>query len=302
MQISTRCALAVSLCALLTAGAAAFNSQDLSGVEIHSDEVAGKVHVLYGAGGNIAVSIGPDGVLAIDSQFAPLAPKLLKAVEELGGRSPSWLINTHWHGDHAGGNADFGAAASIVAHLNVRRRLNGDGEIGGKTNDSPQDGAGLPLVTYKGENGPSLHFNGEEVAIMHFGAGHTDGDSVIWFKGSDVLHMGDLFFSSGYPFIDLDSGGDVRGYLRALRRIYELAGHSTMIIPGHGEVSNKKGLESYILMLEETVTRVQDALNAGRTVDEMIEMDLLGDFDGHWGRGYVNGARHMQTLARGLSK
>src|SRR5256885_5465372 len=191
---------------LAFASAAFAQQQDFSKVEVKAAKVAGNVYVLTGSGGNIGATVGDDGVALIDDQFAPLAPKIQAALGQLSPKPVRFVINTHWHGDHTGGNAEFADTATILAHSNVRKRL----MIGGKTSFvefPPVTGKALPVVTF--EQGLSLWWNGEEIRAIHPGVGHTDGDSVIWFMKSNVVHMGDDYFATGFPFVDLNSGGSV---------------------------------------------------------------------------------------------
>ena len=188
--------IAVSLCV------AAWAQRDFSRIEIKTTHVAGSIYMLEGAGGNIGVSVGPDGILLVDDQFAPLAEKIRNALKALGEGPLKFLVNTHFHGDHTGGNVVFGAEAHIISHANVRKRLQ---------MKSPSKEA-LPVVTFG--DSLSIHFNGEEIRVMHFPNSHTDGDSVVFFTGSNVVHTGDLFFSGRFPYVDLDSGGDMEGLIK----------------------------------------------------------------------------------------
>src|SRR5437879_1828039 len=191
---------------ILLAGAMATPAQqDFSTVEVKSIHVAGNIYMLTGSGGNIGVSVGPDGILIVDDQFAPLAEKIEAALKELnpGPGKLKFVLNTHYHGDHTGGNAHFGRQASIIAHSNVRKRL------GGKPGDSKP---ALPVITF--DDSLSVHFNGEEIKLVHVPPAHTDSDSIVYFTGANVIHFGDTFFSGRFPNIDLAGGGDVRGYIR----------------------------------------------------------------------------------------
>src|SRR5688572_15664773 len=203
--------------------------QDFSRVEIKSTQVAGNVHMFEGAGGNIGVSSGPDGILIVDDQFAPLAEKIDAALQKLEAPGPlKFVLNTHWHGDHTGGNAFFGRKASIVAHANVRKRL-------AAKSDTAKEA--LPVITH--EDGLSVHFNGEEIRMISLPPGHTDGDCVIHFTKSGVVHMGDQFFNGRFPFIDLGSGGDVAGYLKNVETVLSKLPEGVKIIPGHGPLATR---------------------------------------------------------------
>ncbi|HEX7956823.1 MAG TPA: MBL fold metallo-hydrolase, partial [Pyrinomonadaceae bacterium] len=222
---------------------------DFSKVEIKTTKVAGAVHMLEGAGGNIGVSAGPDGVLIVDDQFAPLADKIRAAFKPLSPGPLRFVLNTHFHFDHTHANPVFGREALIVAHANVHRRLSIETRVLGETY-KPLPKEGLPVVTY--ETVLSVHFNGEEVRVVHFPAGHTDGDSVVYFTGSNVIHMGDDFFSGRFPFIDLDNGGSVEGLARNVAEIIAKAPAGVKIIPGHGPLSTLADLRAYHAMLVET--------------------------------------------------
>jgi len=268
-------------------------------VELRREAVGGSVHCVFGRGGNLGVSAGPDGLLLVDSQFAELAERHLEALRELSPGAPVYLVNTHWHGDHVGGNAVLGAEAAIVAHANVRRRMAGDPALGDRVATGTPPGA-LPAVTF--EEGLSLHFNGEEVRVIHVPASHTDGDSVVWFTGSKVLHTGDLFFQQGYPFIDVEAGGDVRGMLASVRRVLDLVPADTRIVPGHGRVVGVEDLAEYGAMLEEVVERVEEARAAGRSAEEMAAAGLLEDLDERWGGAFVDAERMLAQVVACLDR
>lgn len=266
---------------LLGAGAWVWGQEDAPrGIRVLP--VAGKVSVLNsGRGGNIGLLAGDDGVLLIDDLFANTVGEVEDAVTGLAKGPLTWLVNTHWHGDHTGGNAHFGGRARIVAHANVRRRLSGDAALGGRVAEPAAVAAALPVVTY--EDGLSLHFAGEEVIVFHVPGAHTDGDSVIWFKGSGVVHMGDLYFQLGYPFVDLESGGSLQGLVAGVRGVLERVPAETRFIPGHGEVTGAEGLREYLAMLEEVQGRVQKALDEGLKEDEIVALGLTEDLDARWG-------------------
>ncbi|HEX8720996.1 MAG TPA: MBL fold metallo-hydrolase [Pyrinomonadaceae bacterium] len=272
--------------------------QDFSKVEIKATPVSGPVHMLEGAGGNIGVSAGPDGVLIVDDQFAPLADKIRAAFKPLSPGPLRFVLNTHFHFDHTDANPVFGREALIVAHANVRRRLSIETSVLG-TRYKPLPKEGLPVVTY--ETTVSVHFNGEEVRVVHFPAGHTDGDSVVYFTSSNVIHMGDDFFSGRFPFVDLDNGGSVEGLARNVAEIIAKAPAGVKLIPGHGPLSTLADLRAYHAMLVETTDIVRARLRAGRTL-EQAKAEGLPDKWKEWGSGFINTQDWIGIVYRSLQQ
>jgi cyclase len=252
--------------------------QDFSAVEIKTEKVTANIAVFFGAGGNIAVSHGPDGTVLIDDQFAPLTQKIEAAVKELGATPVKFLINTHFHGDHTGGNENFGrAGAIIVAHDNVRERLSKESKRGERVTP-PSPPAALPVITYA--DGLQLHLNGESVRTLHVPHAHTDGDSIVIWKQSNVVHMGDTFFHQvTLPFIDVDSGGNALGLLEAVDKVLGLIDDKTVVIPGHGPVAKKSDLLSYRAMLAEVISAVEKERGAGRTLEQVLALKLAAKYD-----------------------
>lgn len=253
--------LAAVACAPLAA------QQDMSNVEIRAVEIRPGVAVLFGNGGNIGVSHGEDGTILVDDQFAPLTSKIQAAVAGLGATPTRFLINTHWHFDHAGGNENFGKAGALIfAHDNVRVRLAAGGSVIG--NETPPAAPeALPVVTY-GE-GVTFHVNGDEVEALFVGGGHTDGDSVILWRKANVVHMGDMFMNGlGFPFIDTSSDGNVEHLLNSLARVIAMTDDETVIIPGHGELATRSDLIAYRTMVATAVDRVKALKGAGRSLDQ----------------------------------
>ena len=274
-------------CALLGTAWAFTPPQDAD-VPITSHHVSGSVWYLEGRGGNIGVSAGDDGVLLIDDQFENMVGKIRAAVREIADRPLEFLINTHHHRDHTGGNALLGEEAVILAQENVRRRLVGDA----------QPKQALPVVTYS--DGIGLHFNGESIRVIHVPNAHTDGDSVVWFRGSKVVHTGDLFFVDRFPYVDLDSGGSVEGLEQGLRKLLGELPDDIRIIPGHGPLSDKAGMERYLDMLVATRGLVADAIEAGQSAEDMKAANLLEAY-AEWGTGFIGSDRFIDMLVRDLS-
>jgi glyoxylase-like metal-dependent hydrolase (beta-lactamase superfamily II) len=283
---------------LLFATGLSAQQQDFAKVEVKATKVAGNVYVLTGSGGNIGATVGSDGVALIDDQFAPLAPKIQAALRQLSPKPVHFVINTHWHGDHTGGNPIFAETATIMAHLNVRKRL----ISGGKTpfiEFPPVTGKALPVVTF--EQGLSLWWNGEEIRAIHPGIGHTDGDSVIWFTQSNVVHMGDDYFAGMFPFVDLSSGGSVTKLIESLDVILGQIPADARVIPGHGPVTGVAELRSYRGMLDGVVAAVRKGLASGKTVEQMQKEKVLAPWE-DWGKGFVNADTFLAVVAEDLAK
>ena len=264
---------------LLPEFAAAGPADRFADVVVTAEPVSGSVHMLTGAGGNIGVSVGADGTLIIDDQYAPLADRIQAALDGLGGGKPKLILNTHIHGDHIGGNAHFGATGTIIAHDNVRiRLLEGDPER-----------SALPLVTYAERI--TVHFNDETIELIHLPAGHTDGDSVVWFSTANVIHMGDLLVVDRFPYVDVGSGGSVRGYMRNLSTVLEMVPDDVRVIPGHGPLTDKAAIASSLDMIRATRQIVADAVAEGLSEDAIVEQGL-----GEEWASYVNEDRWIRNL------
>jgi glyoxylase-like metal-dependent hydrolase (beta-lactamase superfamily II) len=293
----TRIAVRVSML-LLVCASEALAQEDFSRVEIKATHVAGNVYMLEGAGGNIGVSVGSDGILIVDDQFAPLADKIRAALKQLGQGKLRFLLNTHFHGDHTGSNAVFGAESTIIAHENVRKRLSGGSDSPGRTTAPPSREA-LPIITF--DRSLSVHFNGEEIRAIHYPRGHTDGDSVIFFTQSNVVHMGDDFFNGGYPYIDLDSGGDVEGYVKNVGEVIARIPTGARIIPGHGPLASLDELKAFHRMLVETISIVADRMKAGKSLEE-IKKEGLPDKYKTWGTGYIKTDEWIDIVHTSLAR
>lgn len=257
-------ALAAGL-ALAVAAPSAAQTPDLSKVEIKAEPLGPGVAVLFGAGGNIGVSYGPDGTVLIDDQFAPLTDKIAKAVADLGGTPVKYLVNTHWHFDHSGGNENLGkAGATIFAHENVRVRLVSGGTVAGSVTP-PAPRAALPVVTYA--DGVSFHLNGDRIDAVFTGGGHTDGDTALYWRKANVLHTGDLMMNGPwFPFIDLDSGGSAIKLVTSLDKLLAMTNAQTKVIPGHGPIATPADLKAWRDKIAAAVDTVRAARSGGQTL------------------------------------
>lgn len=265
-------------------------ARDFSDAEITAERVSGDVYLLEGPGGNIGVLATDEGLLLVDDKFAPLATKIEQAMTAIKSVPLKYVVNTHYHGDHTGANAHFAKHAPIFAHTNVRKRVQ---------QDNKKSGADLPVVTY--EQGVTIHLASEEIQLLHFPSGHTDGDSVVYFKQANVIHMGDLFFQGRFPYIDLKGGGSVKGYLANIKKVANSYPQDIKIIPGHGELSDMAGLAEFIAMLEFSVTRIEKAIAAGTSDDEILKAGI-GEKYKSWGWQFINEERWIKTLTADLRK
>ena len=272
--------------------------QDFSKVEMKATRVAGNVWMLEGSGGNIGVSAGPDGLLIVDDQFAPLADKIKVALKGIGDGKLKFVINTHWHGDHTGSNAIFGTDSTIIAHSNVRKRLNSTNTVMNQT-VPPSPKAALPVITF--DESLSVHFNGEEIKAMHYPNGHTDGDGVIYFTGANVVHMGDDFVTYGFPFVDLNSGGSVEGMAKNIGNVIAKLPANVKIIPGHGPLSTIDDLKKFHQMLIETSGIVSKQMKAGKSLDEIKAAGLPAKYDS-LGKGFVTTPIWIETIYKSATQ
>ncbi len=283
--------------AIALSGHAALAQRDFANVEIKTTHVAGNIYMLEGRGGNIGVSVGEDGILIVDDQFAPLADKIKAALRTLSKSDLAFVLNTHWHGDHVGSNPQFGRDATIIAHTNVRKRLATAQKLFGRSVE-PLPKQGLPVITF--DDSLSIHFNGEEIRAMHYPHGHTDGDIVIFFPGSNVVHVGDDFFNGMFPFVDLDHGGDVAGMAENVKAVIGRVPADVRIIPGHGPLGNVDDLKAFHRMLLETTDIVRSRMTAGKTLDQ-IKSEGLPDKWKSWGAGFIPTERWLETIYKSLS-
>ncbi|PYU50960.1 MAG: MBL fold metallo-hydrolase [Acidobacteria bacterium] len=285
--------------------AAAQQQPDFSKVQIKATKVSGNIYMLEGQGGNIAASVGEDGIIIVDDQFAPLADKIQAALKELKitDKPVRFVINTHYHGDHTGGNVPFNNAGStLIAQDNVRKRLEFGGTAGNggsiKMEVKPAEKAGLPIITF--EHDVTVHLNGEDIRALHFPSGHTDGDSIIFFPKNNVVHMGDDFVRYGFPFIDVASGGSVQGMIDAMEKATAQLPADVKVIPGHGALSNLDDVRAFTKMLKETSAVVQKAIDSHKTLDQMKQEKILAPWEKFSGQ-FVNADAFIETLYNSLT-
>ena len=281
---------------LTLVAAAAFAQQDFSKVEIKVQKVAGTVYMLQGAGGNIGVSVGDDGIVIVDDQFAPLAPKIRAALKGITDKPIRFILNTHYHGDHTGGNAEFSKDGPIIAQENVRKRLqSGTSAIGRTTPPAPKEA--LPVITFNDR--ATVHINGEDIRAIHMPHGHTDGDAVVWFTQSNVVHMGDDFFNGTFPFVDADNGGSVRGLSMNLDAILSQIRDDTKVIPGHGPLGDKTTLRAFADMIHASSAAVDAAMRSGKTLEQIKTEKVLEPW-AKWASSFITVDRWAESLYRDL--
>ena len=278
-------------CLLLLLASAAF-AQDFSKVQIKVTKVAGTVYMLEGAGGNIGVSVGEDGIVVVDDQFAPLADRIQAALKGITDKPVRFIINTHWHFDHTGGNAYFQKQGPILAQENVRDRMVQGGTILGEA-VKPADKDALPIITFNDR--ASIYLNGEEIRAVHFPSGHTDGDSIVFFTRSNVVHMGDDYVRYGFPFIDLESGGSTRGMIAACEKVLATLPPDTKAIPGHGALGTVADLKPFVEMLKETLARVEAGVKQGKTLEQLKQERVLAGYE-KWSGNFISTDKFIETL------
>lgn len=291
--------------ALAIYGVARGQGQDFSKVQIKVTKVSGNIYMLEGAGGNIAASVGEDGIVIVDDQYAPLADKIQAALKGLGitDKPVRFVINTHYHGDHTGGNEPFANTGStVIAQDNVRKRLESGGTAGNggsiKMEVKPAAKGALPVITF--EHDVTVHLNGEDIRALHFPAGHTDGDAVIFFPKNNVVHMGDDFVRYGFPFIDVGSGGSVQGMIAAMEKVSGELPADVKVIPGHGALSNLDDVRAYVKMLKETTAVVQKAIDQHQTVEQMKQEKILEPWK-NWSSDFIDSDKFIETLYNSLT-
>ncbi len=291
-----RSLLALALVGVSTSLAAQTNYDT---VQVRTQQLAPGLHVLFGAGGNIGVSSGPDGTFIVDVQFAPLTPKIVAAIRLITDKPVKFVVNTHMHGDHTGGNENFGnAGAVIVAQDNVRKRMSTGQFIAAMNTQQPAaPHAALPVITFT--DGVTFHVNGDSIAITHVSPAHTDGDAIVYFMKANVVHMGDVFNNTGLPFIDLSSGGSVNGVITAADMVYAMTNAQTRIVPGHGQVTDRNRLKAWRDAIYAVRGRVQKEVRAGKTVEQVLAMKVSAEYATEWPGGHD---RFVRAVYEELSK
>ena len=268
--------LTTLICCLLAA-ASTQERLDFSKLQERVTKVAGNIYMIEATGGfgggNIGVSVGDDGIVIVDDQFAPLADKIQSALKGISDKPVKFILNTHYHGDHTSGNRVWGKNANIIAHENVRKRL----QVPDSDSKEEMPAFGLPVITF--EQGVAVHLNGEDIRAIHFPSGHTDGDSVIFFTQSNVIHMGDDLFSGMFPFIDLEAGGSMRGYIAAVDGVLKQAKPDTKFIPGHGPIANTDEVKDYLAMLKGSYEIVAVGVKQGKTLEQLKQQKVLAKYD-----------------------
>jgi glyoxylase-like metal-dependent hydrolase (beta-lactamase superfamily II) len=279
-------------------------AEQLAAASITTERVGDGLHVLFGVGGNILASIGEQGVLIVDAQFPDLVPKYRAAIRELGGGEVDFAINTHWHYDHADGNLRLGPDGTwLIAHANSRQMLTKNNVINTVVRppfaQNAYPAAALPVATF--DERMQLHFNGEEIDLWHFGPAHTTGDAAVYFRGANVVHMGDVFNNAGYPFIDADNGGDLDGTIAFCEAVLREVEDGAVVVPGHGPVAKYADLERYVTMLKSVRARIAELIATGATLEQVIAAKPTAEWDSAYGdptrmvnRAYASLSRRVQ--------
>ena len=292
----------LSMFLLFSPGLLFAQDQDFSKVQMKVTKVAGNIYMLEGAGGNIGASVGDDGIVIVDDQYAPLADKIQAALKGITDKPVRFVINTHYHGDHTGGNSIFQKQAPVIAQDNVRKRLEAGGAAGNlgsvKFEFKPADKDALPIITF--DHDVTVHLNGEDIRALHYPHGHTDGDSVIFFPKSNVVHMGDDFVRYGFPFIDLAGGGSVEGMIAALEEIIPKLPSDVKVIPGHGTVSNLDDVREYVTMLKDTRAAVEKGVKQGKKLDQLKQEKVLAPWQ-KWSGDFISADAFIETLYNDLT-
>lgn len=302
MKLITKLLLSILFISFSSAAFAGFLDQDFSKITLKTTHVRGNIYMLEGvggfAGGNIGVSAGSDGILLVDDQLSPMPKKINAALANISAGKLRFILNTHWHGDHTGSNTHFSSDATIISHSNVRKRLMTEQEnFFGKSPASPKEA--WPLITF--EDAVNIHFNDEDIQFIHYANGHTDGDGIIYFPKSNVAHLGDHFFNGIFPFVDLDTGGNAFSLTRNIGIIIESLPDDALVIPGHGALTDMKGLKTYYTMLKSTTTHVKEQADDGESLEDIQLGGLPSDWT-DWGGGFVDEAHWIKIIYNSLPK
>ena len=291
-----------ALCVGLAAAPAAVAAQNFDTVQVRTIKAGDGVYMLQGLGGNIGVSSGADGVVLVDDQYAPLTEKIRAALASLNPGPIRFVLNTHWHFDHTGGNENFGkAGVVIVAHENVRRRMSAAQFMTSFPQVVPASPSGaLPVVTFT--DAVTFYYNGDSISAIHVPPAHTDGDVIVWFRHANVIHMGDTFFNGRYPLVDLASGGSSEGFITAADRVLALVDANTKIIPGHGPLGDRAALQAFRTMMATVRDRIKKAIAAGQTLDQVKASKPTAEFDAVWGNGRITPTLFVEILYQDLSR
>ncbi|MBI2681771.1 MAG: MBL fold metallo-hydrolase [Acidobacteriales bacterium] len=277
---------------IFCASLAAAQDRDWSKVEIKVQPVSGGIYMLTGSGGNIGISVGEDGVLIVDDQFAPLAPRIQEAIKHITEKPIRFVLNTHYHYDHTGGNPEFGKDSTIIAHDNVRKRLV-SGSPSGITKADPAPKAALPVITF--DSSLTVHINGEDIQALHFAHGHTDGDSIIFFPKANVVHMGDDFVTYGLPFVDVEGGGNLQGMIENVEKAMASVPDDVKVIPGHGPLSTKADVKKFTDMLKDCIALVKTAMRGGKTLAQVKAAKPLQKYDAI-GQGFIKTNEFIELI------
>jgi cyclase len=270
-------------------------------VKVTTQKLSDNLYLLMGAGGNIGVLVGPDGTLMVDDQFAPLSTRISEAIKAINPGAIRFVINTHIHGDHSGGNENFARMGStVIAQDNVRKRMSSS-VVNPKTNEvtPPRDKDAWPIVTFA--NSLNVHLNGENIEVLHLGPAHTDGDVAVWFKNANVMHLGDMFVTYGYPYIDYAGGGSINGFISNIDKILSLMNDQTRIIPGHGDICKKPDVQKFRDTLADIRDQTLAALKKGKKGEEIGSLPIASKYDATWGKGFIKGKDFVFQVAEDLS-
>jgi len=295
--------LGLATAAALVSSLTAANAQDMSKVQLHMEKVADGIYMLQGLGGNIGLSVGEDGVLMVDDQFAPLSPKIESAIRAVSDKPVRFVINTHWHFDHTGGNEHFGKMGAVtVSHENVRKRMSVDSILKyipiPRKSFKAKTGLALPIVTF--HRNMTFHMNGQTIQVSKLPNSHTDGDSVVRFTEANVLHVGDVL-RTGYPFIDVANGGTLQGTIDASNVILGMMDQDTKVISGHAPVIGRAEVIAYRDMLETVKTRISALVASGKSEADIIAGKPLADLDPKWGKGFIKAEILLQAVISDLT-